>query len=242
MFNRVILLGRFTADPQFNRYSQEGCVAHFSVATDTGWNKTTGEKYTDFIECVAWGKTAEFVSQYFRKGMLVSIIGTLKNNNFTDRHGVKHYSYTVRVDEITFAESKTATQQREANMVQQSQYQGQPQYNQPQTFTQQVQQANRNAQGIQDELQRYEQQQAQGYYGGEGQPQYHPRTYPAPQPQYQPQTYPAPQQQQYQPQAQQYNQNPVNSNGLQQNTDINNQLNGDLADFEAILSDGEQPF
>ena len=110
MINSVILMGRLTADPDFSQTQSGTAYCRFTVAIDRKFtDKATGQKEADFIGCTAWGKTAEFVSKYFSKGKMIIVEGTLRNNNYTDSNGVKHYSYNVVADSVSFGESKSAS-------------------------------------------------------------------------------------------------------------------------------------
>lgn len=102
--NVVALMGRLTADPDI-RYSNEGkAVARFSIAVDRRF-KREGEADADFFNCVAFGKTAEFMGKYFHKGMRAVVTGELRNNHY-EKDGVKHYSEQIIVNTVEFAESK----------------------------------------------------------------------------------------------------------------------------------------
>ncbi len=105
MLNRVFLHGRLTRDPELRQTTSGIAVVKFSVAVDRPYSKDK-EKECDFIECVAWRQTAEFVSRYFSKGNAIILEGQLRNNNYEDKNGTKHYSYSVLVDQVHFAESK----------------------------------------------------------------------------------------------------------------------------------------
>lgn len=109
MINKVILMGRLTADPEL-RQTQSGIAScRFTVAVDRRFtDKATGERKADFINVVAWRQNAEFVSRYFSKGRMIIVEGSIQNNNYTDNNGVKHYGYDVIADNITFGESKNA--------------------------------------------------------------------------------------------------------------------------------------
>ena len=112
MINTAILMGRLTADPDSAQTQSGTAYCRFTVAVDRKFaDKTTGERQADFISCVAWGKTAEFVSKYFSKGKMIIIEGSLRNNNYTDKNGVKHYSYDVVADNVSFGETKAQSQQ-----------------------------------------------------------------------------------------------------------------------------------
>jgi len=110
MINKVILMGRLTADPKFSQ-SQSGVAScRFSVAIDRKFaDKATGERQADFINVVAFRQTAEFVSKYFSKGKMIIVEGSLRNDNYTDANGVKHYSYNVFADSVSFGETKSAS-------------------------------------------------------------------------------------------------------------------------------------
>ncbi len=109
MINKVILMGRLTADPEL-RQTQSGIAScRFTVAIDRRFaDKNTGERQADFINVVAWRQQAEFVSRYFSKGRMIIVEGSIRNNNYTDNNGVKHYGYDVVADNVSFGESKSA--------------------------------------------------------------------------------------------------------------------------------------
>ena len=106
--NRVILFGRIVRDPEYRQTASGTAVCRFTVACDRQFaNKQTGEREADFIECQAWRQTAEFVSRYFQKGSAITVDGSLRNNNFEDKNGVKHYGYVVMADNVGFGGSKS---------------------------------------------------------------------------------------------------------------------------------------
>lgn len=110
MLNKVILMGRLTADPELRQTTSGISSCRFSVAVNRNYtSKDTGERQTDFINVVAWRNTAEFVSRYFSKGKMIIVEGSLRNNNYTDQNGVKHYSMDVQADNVSFGESKSAS-------------------------------------------------------------------------------------------------------------------------------------
>ena len=105
MLNKVILMGRLTADPELRQTPSGVSSCRFSVAVNRNYtSKETGERQTDFINVVAWRNTAEFVSRYFSKGKMIIVEGSLRNQN-----GVKHYSMDVQADNVSFGESKSAS-------------------------------------------------------------------------------------------------------------------------------------
>lgn len=108
--NKVILMGRLTRDPEV-RYSQgatQTAVARFSIAVDRRF-KRDGEPDADFFNCTAFGKQAEFIERYLRKGVKVVTSGRIQNDNYTNKDGQMVYSVRVMVEEIEFAESKNAS-------------------------------------------------------------------------------------------------------------------------------------
>ena len=107
MLNRIVMMGRLTRDPEL-RYTQNGtAVASFTLAVDRYFkDKQTGEKETDFIDCVAWRKTAEFVSRYFAKGRMAVVEGRLQIRNWTDKEGNKRRCAEVLADSVYFGDSK----------------------------------------------------------------------------------------------------------------------------------------
>lgn len=113
--NKVILAGRLTAVPELKSTPNGLSVTTFSVAVDRRGGKDD-EKKTDFINVVAWRKTAEFVAQYFTKGMPICIIGTIQTRSWTAQDGSKRYATEVIADEAHFVESKNGGQ---ANSTQQ---------------------------------------------------------------------------------------------------------------------------
>lgn len=110
MLNKVILMGRLTADPELRQTPSGVPSCNFSVAVDRSYkSKDTGERQADFIRVTAWRTTAEFVSRYFSKGRMIIVEGSLRNNDYTDANGVKHYSMNVQADNVSFGETKSAS-------------------------------------------------------------------------------------------------------------------------------------
>lgn len=107
--NKVILVGRLTADPEL-RQTQSGVAScKFTVAVDRKFaDKNTGEKQSDFITCVAWRQTAEFVSRYFNKGKMIALEGSLRTGKYQDKNheDVTHYTTEVYVDNVEFVGGK----------------------------------------------------------------------------------------------------------------------------------------
>ena len=117
--NKVILMGRLTRDPEV-RYSggdNATTVAKYSLAVDRRF-KRDNEPSTDFINCVGFGKTAEFAEKYFRKGMRICVVGRIQTGSYTNRDGQKVYTTYVVVEEQEFAESKGASENNGADRPQ----------------------------------------------------------------------------------------------------------------------------
>lgn len=107
--NEAILMGRLTRDPEM-RSTQSGTpVCSFTVAVDRNFRTQSGERQTDFINCVAWRQTAEFVSKYFTKGRMIAIVGSIQSRNYTDKDNNKRTAVEVVVDKVSFAGDKPAT-------------------------------------------------------------------------------------------------------------------------------------
>lgn len=105
--NKVILIGRFTRDPEI-KYTDGGTsIARFSLAVDRKY-KQEGGPDADFPNCVAFGKTAEFIEKYFHKGMKIGVTGRIQTGSYTNNDGHKVYTTDVVVEECEFVESKTA--------------------------------------------------------------------------------------------------------------------------------------
>lgn len=102
--NKVILMGRLTRDPETRR-AGETTVTRFSIAVDRRY-KQDGGQTADFPSIVAFGKTAEFISKYFHKGMKIALEGRIQTGDYTDKDGVKHYTTDVIAEAVEFAESK----------------------------------------------------------------------------------------------------------------------------------------
>ena len=110
--NKVILMGRLTKDPDI-RYTQTNniMVASFSLAVNRRFAKPGEERQADFINIVAWNKTAEFVSKYFKKGQQVAVVGRIQTRNYEDDKGIKHYITEVIAEEVYPIWNKTKDEQ-----------------------------------------------------------------------------------------------------------------------------------
>lgn len=107
MLNHITIMGRLTRDPELRYTQSQTPVASFTLAVDRDYgSRDGGEKQTDFIDCVAWRSTAEFVSKYFQKGSMAVVSGRLQIRDWTDREGGKRRSAEVVVDNMYFGESR----------------------------------------------------------------------------------------------------------------------------------------
>lgn len=102
MLNQIVLQGRLTADPEIRQTQNNVSVTTFTLAVNRDHNK----EETDFVSCVAWRQTAEFISKYFQKGQLMLAKGSLQSRKWTDKEGNKRVNWDVVVDNVYFCESK----------------------------------------------------------------------------------------------------------------------------------------
>jgi single-strand DNA-binding protein len=112
MLNKAILMGRLVADPELRRTPNNNSVTSFTLAVNRSFVRQGEQPQTDFIDVVAWGKTAEFVSRYFVKGQQVAVAGRIQTRNWEDKQGNKRKSVEVVAEEVHFAESKRDSQSR----------------------------------------------------------------------------------------------------------------------------------
>ena len=103
MINKAIIMGRLTRDPELRHTGSGTPVCSFTVAVDNGYAEN---RHADFINCVAWNKTAEFVSKYFTKGRMIIVIGRIATRTWEGQDGKKNYVTEVVANEVSFGESK----------------------------------------------------------------------------------------------------------------------------------------
>ena len=106
MLNHITIIGRLTRDPELRRTGSGIAVTSFTVAVDRDFKAENGEKETDFIDCVAWRNTGEFVSKYFSKGRMAVVSGRLQIRGWTDKDGNKRRTAEVVADNVYFGDSK----------------------------------------------------------------------------------------------------------------------------------------
>lgn len=104
--NKVILGGRLTADPELKQTPSGLSVCQFSIAINRKKQKDQTEQQADFINCVAWRSTAEFISRFFRKGSSICVSGSIQTRSWTDQQNNKRYATEVLIDEVMFVDSK----------------------------------------------------------------------------------------------------------------------------------------
>lgn len=109
--NTVIMIGRLTKDPEVSYANSGTTIGRFSLAVDRRF-KQEGGPTADFFNCVTFGKQAEFVEKYLKKGTKIAIVGEIQNNNYTNKDGQKVYSTQILINQIEFAESKAAAGQQ----------------------------------------------------------------------------------------------------------------------------------
>ena len=107
MLNHIVIMGRLTRDPELRRTGSGVAVASFTLAVDRDFGKNeNGERETDFIDCVAWRQTGEFVSKYFTKGRMAVVSGRLQIRSWNDKDGNKRRTAEVVADNVYFGDSK----------------------------------------------------------------------------------------------------------------------------------------
>ena len=110
MLNHITIMGRLTKEPELRRTGSGVAVTSFTIACERDFaEKQSRQKETDFIDCVAWRQTGEFVSKYFNKGMMAVVSGRLQIRNWTDKEGNKRRSAEINADNVYFGESKKDT-------------------------------------------------------------------------------------------------------------------------------------
>lgn len=114
MLNHIVLQGRLTRDPELRQLPDGSSVLNFSMAVDRDYlNRESGERETDFVDCVAFRGTAEFMDKYFKKGSMVLVSGRLRVRNWKDKDGYKRRSTEVIAENVYFGESKRKEERAE---------------------------------------------------------------------------------------------------------------------------------
>ena len=107
MINMVALMGRLTYEPELRKTPSDVSVIRFQVACDRSYQRTGAERQADFIDCVAWRQTAEFISRYFHKGSMIAVEGTIQTSNYTDKNGNNRKQIEVLANNVSFCGSKS---------------------------------------------------------------------------------------------------------------------------------------
>lgn len=115
MFNLVVLTGRLTSDPELKTTPSGKNVTNFTIANDAGYGEN---KKTNFITVVAWQKTAEFVTKYFRKGSMIGIEGEIQTRKYEDKNGNKRMAFEVKANDIQFVDTKKTGNQQQPQEAQ----------------------------------------------------------------------------------------------------------------------------
>lgn len=110
--NKAIIIGRLTKDTEIKQTSNNSKLCSFTVAVDRKFKDKDGNKQADFINCLAWGKTAEFIDKYFSKGNRIGIVGSIQTRSYTDKDGKTVYVTEIVVDEAEFVESSGKTEDK----------------------------------------------------------------------------------------------------------------------------------
>ena len=115
MLNHITIMGRLTRDPELRRTGSGVAVASFTLAVDRDTKPKEGERETDFIDCVAWRQTGEFVSKYFSKGRMAVVDGRLQIRKWKNKDGENRYTTEVVADHVYFGDSKKEETNNNAN-------------------------------------------------------------------------------------------------------------------------------
>lgn len=112
MINTVALTGRLTYEPELKATQSGVSVIRFQVAVDRNYQAQGQERQADFIDCIAWRQTAEFISRYFHKGDMIGVEGSIQTSNFTDKDGNKRKSVDVVANNVSFCGSKQQSNEK----------------------------------------------------------------------------------------------------------------------------------
>ena len=107
MINSVVLMGRLVADPELRTTTTGKNVCTFRIAVDRSYVRQGEQRQADFITCVAWEQTGNFISRYFTKGSMIAVTGSIQTRNYEDKNGQKRTAFEVNVREASFTGSKT---------------------------------------------------------------------------------------------------------------------------------------
>ena len=122
--NKVILIGRLTKDPELRTIATGNATTSFTIAVNRNFTNQNGEREADFINCVAFGRQAEFAEKYFHKGIRIVITGRIQTGSYTNKDGVRVYTTDIIVEEQEFAESKAASDRNSSDFAANNNYGG----------------------------------------------------------------------------------------------------------------------
>lgn len=122
MINMVALMGRLTYEPELRTTPSGVSVLRFQVACDRNYQRSGQDRQADFIDCIAWRQTAEFISRYFHKGSMIAVEGTIQTSNYTDKDGNKRKQIEVLANNVSFCGSKTENGSQGTQGAQNEQY------------------------------------------------------------------------------------------------------------------------
>ena len=122
MINMVALMGRLTYEPELRSTPNGLAVIRFQVACDRTYQKDSQNRQADFIDCVAWRQTAEFISRYFHKGSMIAVEGSIQTSNYTDKNGAQRKQIEVVANNVSFCGSKAENSSQGTQGAQNEQY------------------------------------------------------------------------------------------------------------------------
>ena len=122
MINMVALMGRLTYEPELRTTPSGVSVLRFQVACDRNYQRSGQDRQADFIDCVAWRQTAEFISRYFHKGSMIAVEGTIQTSNYTDKDGNKRKQIEVLANNVSFCGGKSENGSQGTQGAQNEQY------------------------------------------------------------------------------------------------------------------------
>lgn len=108
--NKVELIGRLTKEPELKLTANQTAFCNFTIAVDRRFKDANGQRQADFINCVAWRQTAQFIAKYFHKGNKIALSGSIQTRSFDDQNGQKRFVTEVIIDEAEFVESQPQAQ------------------------------------------------------------------------------------------------------------------------------------
>lgn len=115
MINNSVLMGRLTATPELRQTASGVSVTNFTLAVERSFVKQGEERQADFIDCIAWRNTADFIARYFQKGSMIAVVGSIQTRSYEDKNGNKRKATEIVVDNASFCGSKGENQQNTAN-------------------------------------------------------------------------------------------------------------------------------